>query len=116
MYRRDFLKMSGAAGFGLAAQWGCSAPAPSPPGADATERDLARLAIDEAMAAGAAYADVRVQHQWTESVATREEQITGVSYADSFIVRELQFNEIANTSRRATKATRSLVHGFQRGL
>src|SRR5690606_19869732 len=32
----------------------------------------------------ASYADVRVQRLWTEGVSTREQQITGVSYNESY--------------------------------
>ena len=46
---------------------------------DAQERDLAFRAIDVARAAGASYADVRVSRNRSQSVSTREQQITGLS-------------------------------------
>ena len=52
--------------------------------ADAAERELALLALDEATGAGASYADVRVSRHWFESVRTREEQITGVNFTESY--------------------------------
>mgnify|MGYP001382056212 FL=1 len=87
--RRDFLRTSGALGVSAAAlaagagQWACG-PAGEPSVADPAERELALLALDEATGAGARYADVRVSRHWFESVRTREEQITGVNFTESY--------------------------------
>ena len=89
--RREFVKMTGAAGAVLAVgagNFGCQ-PAVAPvsgtgPAPDAAERDLALLALDEARSAGASYVDVRVSRHWNESVRTREQQITNVSKSDSY--------------------------------
>jgi TldD protein len=118
MERRNFLKTTGAAGASLAlasAASGCATqegPAP-----DSFERDLALLALDEATSAGAGYADVRVQRQWFEAVSTRERQITGVNYTDSYGIgvralvggswgfsatRELTPEAVAQAAREAT--------------
>jgi len=45
----------------------------------AQERELAFRALDAARAAGATYADVRVSRNHSQSVSTREQQITGLS-------------------------------------
>ena len=89
--RREFVKMTGAAGAVLAVgagNFGCQ-PAVRPvsgtgPAPDAAERDLALLVLDEARSAGASYVDVRVSRHWNESVRTREQQITNVSKSDSY--------------------------------
>ena len=87
--RRDFLRTSGALGVSAAAlaagagQWACG-PAGEPSVADPAERELALRALDEATGAGASYADVRVSRHWFESVRTREEQITGVNFTESY--------------------------------
>jgi TldD protein len=46
---------------------------------DVQERDLAFVALDAARAAGASYADVRVSRNRSQSVTTREQQITGLA-------------------------------------
>lgn len=118
MDRRHFVKATGAAGATLAlagGPWGCAGSADGGP--DPFERDLALLALDEARGAGAIYADVRVQRQWFEAVATREQQITGVNYTDSYGIgvrvlvggswgfagtRELTREAVARAAREAT--------------
>jgi TldD protein len=102
--RRDFLKASSAAAAaaGLAAcgvtpQTTSAAPppAPAPPPAappptknlslgDATIRDLALRAIDAAKLAGAQYADVRIQQNRSQTVATREQRVQGLSDSETF--------------------------------
>jgi TldD protein len=87
--RRDFVRITGAAGAAAAAGAGPwdllaargQAPAPGP---DAAERDLALAALDAARSAGATYADVRISRDAFESVATRERQITNVSKSESY--------------------------------
>ena len=87
--RREFVKLSGAAGAALAVgSFGCRPGDPpisgSGPAPDAAERELALLALDEARSAGASYVDVRVSRHWNESISTREQQITNVSKSDSY--------------------------------
>jgi TldD protein len=54
------------------------------PGPDASERDLALLALDAARSAGAVYADARVIRVLSESINTRERQITNVTKSESY--------------------------------
>lgn len=85
MDRRDFVKTTAAAALGglvrptLPARF-----SPVLPQADASIRDLCLRALDAARAAGAAYADVRVQRNRNQSVSTREQQITGLSDSETF--------------------------------
>jgi TldD protein len=89
MDRREFLITSGILGAGLAA--GC-APGVSPAlpaGQQLTALrgealDYALRAIDSAKAAGATYADVRVQRNRQQLVSTRERQIAALADSDSF--------------------------------
>ena len=89
--RREFVKITGAAGAALvvgAGSLGCGPGEPpvsgSGPAPDPAERELALLALDEARSAGASYVDVRVSRHWNESISTREQQITNVSKSDSY--------------------------------
>ena len=84
--RRDFMRLTGygsllAAGVGLA---GCAPSSEALPGPDPAEKELALLALDEAISAGARYADVRISQHYFEAINTREEQITGVTKSDSY--------------------------------
>lgn len=119
MDRREFLKATGATGAAIAVAagggWSCArarGPAPDP-----YETALALLALDEATAAGAGYADVRISRHWFESVSTRERQITGVEFTDSYGVgvralvggswgfagtRELTEEAVSRAAREAT--------------
>jgi TldD protein len=78
--RREFVKLAGAAPFAAASAFQQAAA----PGPDASERDLVLLALDAVRSAGAAYADVRIQRGNTESVTTRERQITNVSKNETY--------------------------------
>jgi TldD protein len=89
MNRRDFLVTSGIVGAGLAV--GCAPAVSSAPPAGARMNglrdqalDRARRALDSAKAAGATYADVRVQRNRQQFVSTRERQIAGLTESDSF--------------------------------
>ncbi|HUH06646.1 MAG TPA: DNA gyrase modulator, partial [Egibacteraceae bacterium] len=89
MDRREFLITSGMLGAAIAA--GCTpgvppaSPArPRPAGLRGEALDLALGALDSARAAGAAYADVRVQRNRQQLVSTRERQIAGLADSDSF--------------------------------
>jgi TldD protein len=75
--RREFLQTSAA----LAAATGLRAPRPQ---ADASVKSLCLRALDTAKAAGASYADVRVGRTRTQSVNTREQQITNLSDGETF--------------------------------
>src|SRR5262245_10791829 len=86
--RREFVKIVGGAG-AAAALTGLSladleAQRNTAPGPDAAERDLALLALDAARSAGASYADVRISRHLSESLSTRERQITGVGKSESY--------------------------------
>jgi len=83
--RREFVKMTGAAGAVLAGA-GVQPPAGQKPapGPDASERDIVLLALDAAKSAGADYADVRVVRVNNESVSTRERQITNVGKSETY--------------------------------
>ncbi|HEX2210030.1 MAG TPA: TldD/PmbA family protein [Longimicrobium sp.] len=51
---------------------------------DADERELAARALDAARSAGAGYADVRIQRNRTQSLGTRERQITDFEDAETY--------------------------------
>ena len=101
--RREFLKASsaaaaaaGLAACGVAPQTTPAAPPPAPPPSpvtppaqstslgDGSIRALALRALDAASAAGAQYADVRIQQTRTQSVSTREQRVQGLSDSESF--------------------------------
>ena len=119
MQRRDFLKNTGVAGAAvfLAHRAGWPRAATQVPGTDPVERELALLALDEARSSGADYADVRISQHLFEAVATREQQITGVNYTESYGVgvrslvggswgfsgtREVSRDAVAQAAREAT--------------
>lgn len=60
-----------------APQAGGASPTPS-----SELRELADVALDAARAAGATYADIRINDYRTQSVSTREERVTGISDAN----------------------------------
>lgn len=83
MKRRDFILRTAVAGGALSAL-DLRELLARPPRADdftfdAQERELAFRALDAARAAGATYADARVSRNRSQSVSTREQQITGLS-------------------------------------
>jgi len=87
--RREFVKVVGGAGAAAAAgltalSVDLDAQRNTAPGPDAAERDLALLALDAARSAGALYADVRIIRSLSESLGTRERQITNVSKSESY--------------------------------
>ena len=114
--RRQFLKTS-ALGLALGGSgWGCASDPVIGVG-DPFERELALLALDEATKAGANYADVRVSRHWFEAVRTREQQITGANFTESYGIgirtlvggswgfsgtRELTNEAVARAAREAT--------------
>jgi TldD protein len=85
--RRDFVKLAGAAGVTAAIggrEPALVAPQNAAPGPDAAEKEMVLLALDAVKSAGAAYADVRITHGNTESIATRERQISNVSKNETY--------------------------------
>jgi TldD protein len=81
MDRRDFVTTAAAA----AAATLVSRPLVArEPQADASIRDLCRRALDAARRAGAGYADVRVVRNHSQSISTREQQITGLADEETF--------------------------------
>ncbi len=83
--RREFMKLGAAAvGGGLGAA-GCARPdgETRAPSTLSLDHEVALAAIEAARAAGASYADARVSRHASESVSTREGQITGVSHSAS---------------------------------
>ena len=83
--RRQFLMAAGAAGAAATfAGLGCARPGAAPTAIDPIEREIVLLALDEALGAGARYADVRISRHWFESVGARERQITDVSSTESY--------------------------------
>src|SRR5262245_6582084 len=89
MDRRAFVKLVGGAGAAAAAgltDFGgavVEAQRNTAPGPDAAERDLALAALDAARSAGAVYGDVRIVRTLSESLGTRERQITNVGKSES---------------------------------
>jgi TldD protein len=88
MDRRDFVKLVGGAavavGLGGLGESTVEAQRNPAPGPDAAERDLALAALDAARSAGAVYADVRIIRALSESLGTRERQITNVAKSESY--------------------------------
>jgi TldD protein len=77
--RRQFVKSSAGAVIAV------SLPSlRSPPQADASSKALCLRAIETARAAGAQYADCRVQHTRRQAVSTREQQIAGLVDSETF--------------------------------
>ena len=84
--RREFLKKAGAAAIGAAVVPGVvhgQAGAGGIPG-DGPGKDLLMAALQAARDGGASYADARLGRYRSQSVATRERQVTKVSEAESF--------------------------------
>src|SRR5687768_8383741 len=83
MRRRDFIRHGAVAGGVVSLlDWRELLARPARPDDfefEAQERELAFVALDAARAAGATYADVRVGRNRSQSVTTREQQITGLA-------------------------------------
>jgi TldD protein len=83
MKRRDFVRHSAVAGGALSVldvREILARPTRADDFAfDVQERELAFRALDVARAAGATYADVRVNRNRSQNISTREQQITGLS-------------------------------------
>jgi TldD protein len=79
MNRRDFLHTSAAVAAASQLKY-----LPDLPQADASIKDLCMRALNTAKTAGASYADIRVARTRTQSVSTREQQITGLVDGETF--------------------------------
>ena len=115
MDRRSFLGTTA----GAVAAVGLAPPRPQ---ADAATRDLCMRALEAARAAGASYADVRVGRNRSQSVSTREQQITGANESETFgfgvrvlvdgawgfaASRELTRDEVVKIARSAVAQARA---------
>ncbi len=118
MDRRDFVISTA----GTAAALALARPLRAAPQADAAIRELCLRALEAARAAGAVYADVRVNRNRSQSVATREQQITGANESETFgfgvrvlvdgawgfaASRELTREEVARVARSAAAQARA---------
>src|SRR5215204_1938667 len=84
--RREFLKKAGAAAVGTAIAPGLlqgQGTGGATPG-DGPGKDLLMTALQAARDAGASYADARLGRYRRQTVATREQQLTGVTDTESF--------------------------------
>jgi len=96
--------------------------APPLPQTDPVIRDLCLRALEAARGAGASYADVRVGRNRSQSVATREQQITGANESETFgfgvrvlvdgawgfaASRELTRDEVVKVARSAVAQARA---------
>lgn len=86
--RRDFIKTTAATAASLAAYGRLgldpAAQAVSAPAADPFVLQLAMEALNVARDAGASYADVRIGRYRSQSINTRERQVSGVSDSESY--------------------------------
>jgi TldD protein len=88
---------------------------------EASHRALVMRALDAARSAGASYADVRINRNRTQSVSTRENQVTGLSDRDTMGIgirvlvdgawgfagtRELGPDEVERAARQAVSQAR----------
>src|SRR5688572_21707810 len=83
MKRREFLASAAAASAGLSLLPGVAHAARLPLD-DPEYRELALRGLDAAKRAGASYADIRISRNRTQSVSTRERQITGFQDGETF--------------------------------
>ncbi|HEX2080270.1 MAG TPA: TldD/PmbA family protein [Longimicrobium sp.] len=89
---------------------------------DVDERELAARALEAARSAGAGYADVRIQRNRTQSIGTRERQITDFEDAETYgfgvrvlaggawgfaASREVNVDEVARVARQAVAQARA---------
>ena len=86
--RRDFIKTTAATAATLAAYgrlgFGPAAQTLTAPGPDPFALELAMEALNAARDAGASYADVRIGRYRSQSISTRERQVSGVSDSESY--------------------------------
>src|SRR5262249_52395032 len=123
--RREFVKLAGAAGIAAATtEWtpAVASPQVNAPGPDAAEKDLGMAAMDSGRSAGASYADARITRGNTESIGTRERQITNVSKNETYGIgiralvggswgfaatRDLDKDSVAATAKQAAAIARA---------
>ncbi len=134
MNRREFLLHGATAAAGLAVGTlgfpGVSAAARLPTGDPAT-KELAMRALDAARTAGATYADVRISRNRTQSISTRERQITGFDDAETFgfgvrvmaggtwgfaASRDLTLDEVQRVARQAVAQAKANASAMRRPL
>ena len=124
--RRDFLRTAAAAtavaGLGSCAPAGTLIPPPVTGSSDPFINDLVLEALNVARGAGASYADSRIGRYRSQSVSTRERQVTGVNDSESFGVgvrvlvdgawgfaatRELTRDGVQQVAREAVRLARA---------
>jgi TldD protein len=125
MKRRDFIATSA----GGAAALALSGRLHAEPRIDPDPRALAMRAVDAARAAGASYADVRINRNHSQSVSTRERQITGFDDSETFgfgvralaggawgfaASRELNAEEVVRVARQAVAQARANASTLRR--
>ena len=96
---------------------------------DADEREMTARALDAARSAGASYADVRIQRNRTQSIGTRERQITSFEDAETYgfgvrvladgawgfaASREVSAEEVVRVARQAVAQARANAHALTR--
>lgn len=81
--RRDFIKTTAAGAASLTGSLAIRPAQTRAPAIDGSERDLAMEAIDAARRAGASYADVRIGRRRSQSIATRERQVSEIGDSES---------------------------------
>ncbi len=123
--RREFLKRAGAAAIGATIAPGVAHghAGGATPG-DGPGRDLLMTVLQAARDAGASYADARLGRYRSQSIATRERQVTGVRDAESFGIgvrvlvngswgfaatRDLSTTSVQATARDAAQIARAAV-------
>jgi TldD protein len=96
---------------------------------DADERELTARALDAARSAGASYADVRIQRNRTQSIGTRERQITSFDDAETYgfgvrvladgawgfaASRDVNAEEVVRVARQAVAQARANARALTR--
>ena len=123
--RREFLKRAGAAAIGATIAPGVAhGHAGSATPGDGPGKDLLMTVLQAARDAGASYADARLGRYRSQSIATRERQVTGVRDAESFGIgvrvlvngswgfaatRDLSTTSVQATARDAAQIARAAV-------
>jgi TldD protein len=96
---------------------------------DADERELTARALDAARSAGASYADIRIQRNRTQSIGTRERQITTFDDAETYgfgvrvladgawgfaASRDVNAEEVVRVARQAVAQARANARSLAR--
>ena len=127
MKRREFIQRGtlGAAGLALLPPRRLHAGSMQ----NADERELTARALDAARAAGASYADVRIQRNRTQSIGTRERQITSFDDAETYgfgvrvladgawgfaASRDVNAEEVVRVARQAVAQARANARALTR--